>query len=91
MNDMFNSTKTWVPTPGALGSGKKVKYHLISIPKSISKIFKSNFVCPFTNERYITYQTEFLFHFLGHASGLGLLGTERGGGQKLYFPKFNQI
>ena len=27
------------PPPGALGKGQKVKYHLISITKSISKIF----------------------------------------------------
>ena len=67
------------PSPGAQGSGKKVKYHLISIPKSISKIFKSNFVCLLTNERYITYQTGFLFHRLGHAPGVGLWGTGKGG------------
>ena len=28
----------WAPPPGALGRGQKVKYHLISITKSISKI-----------------------------------------------------
>ena len=27
------------PPPGALGRGQKVKYHLISITKSFSKIF----------------------------------------------------
>ena len=37
--------------PGALGRGQKVKYHKISITKSISKIFKPNFVCLLTNER----------------------------------------
>ena len=47
------------PTPGALGRGQKVKYHLISITKSISKIFIPNFVCVLTNERYKTYQTFF--------------------------------
>ena len=31
--------------PGALGRGQKVKYHLISITKSISKIFIPDFVC----------------------------------------------
>ena len=40
------------PPPGALGRGQKVKYHLISITKSISKIFIPNFVCVLTNERY---------------------------------------
>ena len=47
------------PPPGALGRGQKVKYHLISVTKSISKIFLPNFVCVLTNERYKTYQTEF--------------------------------
>ena len=32
------------PPPGALGRGQKFKYHLISITKSISKIFIPNFV-----------------------------------------------
>ena len=38
--------------PGALGRGQKVKYKKISTTKSISKIFKPNFVCLLTNERY---------------------------------------
>ena len=59
------------PPPGALGRGQKVKYHLISITKSISKIFIPNFVCVLTNERYKTYQTGFLFCRLGHAPGVG--------------------
>ena len=63
------------PPPGALGRGQKVKYHLISITKSISKIFTPNFVCILTNERYKTYQTGFLFCRLGHALGVGLGGT----------------
>ena len=49
-----------------------IKYHKISISKSISNIFKTNFVCLLTNERYKTYQTGFLFSCLGHASGIGL-------------------
>ena len=60
------------PAPGALGRGQKVKYHLFSIAKSISKIFILNFVCVLTNERYKTYQTGFSFCRLGHAPGLGL-------------------
>ena len=51
----------FAPPPGALGRGQKVKYHLISITKSISKIFVPNFVCVLSNERYKTYQTGFLF------------------------------
>ena len=42
---------------------------------SISKIFIPNFVWVLTNERYKTYQTGFLFIRLGHAPGVGLLGT----------------
>ena len=38
------------PPPGALGRGQKVKYHLISNTKSISKICIPNFVCVLTNE-----------------------------------------
>ena len=38
------------PPPEALGGGgQKVKYHLISITKSISKILIPNFVCVLTN------------------------------------------
>ena len=71
--------------PGALGRGQKVKYHLISITKSISKIFIPNFVCVLTNERYKTYQMGFLFCRLCHAPGVGLRGP--GGAQevKSYF------
>ena len=61
--------------PGALGRDQKVKYHIISITKSISKIFIPNFVSVLTNERYKTYQTGFLFRRLGHALGVGLEGA----------------
>ena len=71
------------PPPGALGRGQKVKYHLISITKSISNIFIPNFVCVLTNERYKTYQTGFLFCPLGHAPGVGLWGA--GGAQRVNF------
>ena len=63
------------PAPGALGRGQEVKYHLISITKSISKFFIPNFVYVLTNERYKTYQTGFLFSRKGHALGVGLGGT----------------
>ena len=63
------------PPPGALRSGQMVKYHFISITKSISKIFIPNFVCVLTNERYKSYQTGFLFCRLGHAPGVGLWGV----------------
>ena len=69
----------------ALGRGQKVKYHLISITKSISKIFliKLNFVCVLTNERYKTYQTGFTFCRLGHAPGMGHWGCP--GVKNLFF------
>ena len=71
------------PPPGALGRGKKVKYHLISITKSISNTFIPNFVCVLTNKRYKTYQTGFASCRLGHASGVGLwgVGVPGGGGE----------
>ena len=71
------------PPPKALERGQKVKYHLISITKSISKIFIPNFVWVLTNERYKTYQTGFSFCCLGHAQGVGLWGT--GGAQGVNF------
>ena len=60
--------------PRTLGPWGEVKYHLISIAKSISKIFIPNFVCVLTNERYKKYHTGFLFCRLGHALGVGLGG-----------------
>ena len=69
----------WAPPSGALGRGQKVKYHLISITKPISKIFIPNFVFVLTNERYKTYQTGFQFCYLSHAKGgqtLGRWGAE---------------
>ena len=73
------------PPPGALGRGQKVKYHLISITKSISKIFIPNFVCVLINERYKTYQTGFSFCSLGHAPGVGLWGAGGAQGVKKNF------
>ena len=49
-------------------------------------IFKPNFVCLLTNERYKTYQTGFLFGRLGHAPGVGLGGTVGGWGS-IFFPE----
>ena len=64
------------PPPGALGRGQKVKFRLISITKSISKIFIPNLVWVLTNERYKTYQTGFLFCRLRHALWVRLGGTK---------------
>ena len=77
MNWACNVKKMLAPPPGALGRGQKVKYHLISITKSISKIFIPNFVCVLTNERYKNKSDGFfLFCCLGHALGVGLGGTK---------------
>ena len=82
----------WSPPPGALRRDQKVKHHKISITKSISKIFKQNFVCLLTNERYKTYQTGFSFRRLDHAPGVALGGTMGGWVvPKFFFQKFNQI
>ena len=72
MNGARNLKKIFGPAPRR---GQKVKYHLILITKSISKIFIPNFVSVLTNERYKTYQTGFIFCRLGHALGVGLGGT----------------
>ena len=80
--------------PGTLGRGQKVKYHLISITKSILKIFISNFVCVITNERYKTYQMGFLFFRLGYvayAPGVGLRGAGDAQGIKNYFFKHGHV
>ena len=66
------SGKFLAPPPGFLGRSQKVKYHLISITKSILKIYIPNSVCVLTIERYKTYQTGFLFCRLGYAQGVDL-------------------
>ena len=84
MNGARNVKFSFGPAPWGPGEGSK--YHLISITKSISKIFIPNFVCVLTNERYKTYQTFFfLFCRLGHAPGVGLWGTGGGQGVKKFF------
>ena len=85
MNGAYNLKLFLALPPGALRRGQKVKYHLISITKSISKIFIPNFVCVLTNERYKTYQTGFSFCPLGHAPGVGLWGAEVPRGSKKIF------
>ena len=63
-----------VPPPWALGRGENVKYHLISITKSISKIL---------------YQTLCLFSqmkgHLGHAPGAILWGAGGAQGANFFF------
>ena len=71
------------PAPWGPGSNiicQKIKYNLISITKTKSKIFIPNCVCVLTNERYKTCQTGFSLCSLGHAPGVGLWG---GGGAQV--------
>ena len=68
-----------------LGRLNRKLSEVLSITKSISKIFKPNFVCLLRNKRYKTYQTGFSFGRLGHAQGVGLGGTVRGWGVKIFF------
>ena len=63
------------PVPWSLGEGSKGQITLISITKSISKIFIPNFVCVLTNERYKTYQTFFFILSPGSCPRVGLGGT----------------
>ena len=86
---MFN----WflAPPPGVLGRGQKVKYHLISITKSISKICVPNFLCVLSNERFKTYQTGLTFCRLSYAPGVVLLGAGCQGGQKLFYFKHGHV
>ena len=79
------------PPPGALGRSQNVKYHLISITKSISKIFIPNFMCVLTNKRYKTYQVGFSFCLLGHAPGVGLWGARGAQGVKKNFKHGNVV
>ena len=78
------------PRPLGPWGGTK-RSNLIIITKSISNIFKPNFVCLLTNERYKTYKTGFSFSHLGHAPGWDFGDTGGLVGQKIVFPKFNQI
>ena len=69
MNATNNGTIFWVPAPWGLGERPKGQISLNLNYKSISKIFKPNFVHLLTNERYITYQAGFSFAPLDHARG----------------------
>ena len=72
---------------GPWGGAKRSNIKKSQSQKAISKIFKPNFVCLLTNDRYTTYQRGFSLHRLGHAPGVGLRGTVGGGWgvKKLFF------
>ena len=74
MNEACN-VKLFCPAPWGPGGGQKVKYHLISITKSISKICVPNFVCVITKERYKAYQMSFILS-PGSCPRGGTLGAE---------------
>ena len=59
MNGACNVKLIFGPVPWGPGKGQKVKYHLISITKSISKICVPDFLCVLSNDRFKTYQTVF--------------------------------
>ena len=71
--------------PRPMGPWGGTKRSNISITKSLSKIFKSNFVCLLTDERYKTYQTRFSLGRLGQAPEVGLRVLWGLGGQ-IVFP-----
>ena len=66
----MHHTIFWVIAPWGLGRGPKGELSLNLNNKVNFKYF--NFVYLLTNERYITYQTGFLFGHLGHAQGWDL-------------------
>ena len=79
------------PPPRPWGGVKRSNIIKSQLLNPIPKIFKPNFACLLTNERYKTYQTGFSFDGLGHAPGVGLVGTEGGWVvKKKNFLKFNQ-
>ena len=75
----------FAPGPGE-GPKGQISLNFIKFQlQSISNIFKPNFVCLLTNERYKTYHTGFSFGCLGHAPGVGLGGTVGGWGCQFFF------
>ena len=68
------------PPPGALGRGQKVKYHLISITKAISKIFIPT-LCVFSqmkDAKYIRRDFHYVPWVMPQGCDLGALGVPRG-------------
>ena len=62
----------FLPRPlGHWGRGQKLKYHLISITKSISKIFIPNFMFVLTNERNQNISDGILILLPGSPQGFG--------------------
>ena len=77
------------PPPGALGRGQKVKYHIISITKSILKFFIPNFVYVLTNEDTKRFRRDFtsVTWVLPQGSDFGALGVPR----RSFFSKHDHV
>ena len=68
----------WPLAPGALGRGQRVKYHLISITKSFSKIFIPNFVCGLMKDtKYIRRDFHYVAWVMPQGWDFGVLGVPR--------------
>ena len=81
----------WPRPLGPWGGAKRSNIIKSELQSQFQRFLKPNFVCLLTNERYITYQTGFLFGRLGHAQGWDLGNRGGWGPKKFFFPKFNQI
>ena len=79
MNGAFNIKLLW---PRPMGRGQKVKYHLISITKSISKFFFIlNFVCV-NDTKHIKRDLHYVAWVMPQGWDIGALGCPGGGGKK---------
>ena len=85
MNMACSSQKNLALPPGALGRGQKVKYHLISITKSISKIFYQT-LCLFSqmkDTKHIRQDFNSVSWVMPQGSDFVVLGVLRG--SKIFF------
>ena len=78
MNGACSSKFFW---PRLLGKGQKIKYHLISPTKSVSKIFMPNFV--FVDTKHIRWDFHSVVCVMPQGWDFGVLGVPRG--SKIYF------
>ena len=79
------------PAPWGPGEGSKGQISFNFQLQSQFQRFLNQTLCVLTNERYITYQTEFSFCPLGHASGMGLWGAGGAQGVKKIFFKHGHV
>ena len=79
MNGARNVKFFWAPPPEALGRGQKVKYHLISITKSISKILFQT-LCVFSqmkDTKHIRRDFHYVVWVMPQGWDFGALGMPR--------------